>query len=69
VKKNAGIALLALAVVLLVFGLDASRAFGSDVSRLFQGWPADRTEWFYIVSAGVGVLGLDLLFSFRTRHA
>ena len=67
--KLAGIALLAVAVVLLVFGLDASGSFGSDVSRFFGNGPSDRTLWFYVGSAAAGVMGLGLLLSSRTRIA
>jgi len=67
--KIVGIALLAVAVVLLVFGLDASGSFGSDVSRFFGNGPSDRTVWFYVGSGVAGVMGLGLLFSSRTRIA
>jgi hypothetical protein len=65
--RIAGIALLAVAVVLLVFGLDASGSLVSDVSRFFRGGPTDRTAWFYIGSACAGVIGLGLIFSPRPR--
>jgi len=62
-KRMAGFALLTV-VVLLLFGLGASGALGSAASRVFQG-----TEWLYMVGAGAGVMGLDLLFASGTRIA
>jgi hypothetical protein len=67
--KVAGILLLVLSVVLLVFGLDASGSFGSDVFRFFRGGPTDCTVWFYVGSAVAGAAGLGLLFAPRTRLA
>jgi hypothetical protein len=67
--KAAGIILLIGAAVLLVWGLDASGSFGSDVSRFFRGGPTDRTVWLYVGSAVAAVMGLGLLISPRVRRA
>lgn len=67
--KLAGIALLIVAVVFLLWGLDASRSIPSDLSRLFRGGPTDRTLWLYVGSAVAGVVGLGLLFTPRARNA
>lgn len=67
--KFSGLALLAVAVVLLVWGLEASGSIQSDFSRFFRGSPTDRTVWLYVGSAAAGVIGLGLLFSPRVRRA
>jgi len=67
--KLAGIVLLIVAAVLLVWGLDASGSFHSEVSRFFRGVPSDRTAWLFVGSAAAAVIGLGLVFSRRTRRA
>ncbi len=67
--KLAGLGLLAVAVFLLVWGLEASGTIQSDFSRFFRGGPSDRTVWLYVGSAAAGVMGLGLLFSPRIRRA
>ena len=67
--KLAGIALLMAAAVLLVWGLDASGSFNSEVSRFFRGTPTDRTAWLFVGSAVAGVIGFGLLYSRGTHKA
>lgn len=67
--KLAGIALLLVAAVLLVWGLDASGSFKSEVSRFFQGTPTDRTTWLFVGSATAAVIGFGLLYSRKTHKA
>ena len=67
--KLVGFALLAVAVGLLVWGLEASGSIQSNFSRFFRGGPTDRTVWLYVGSAVAGALGLGLLFSPRARRA
>jgi Protein of unknown function (DUF3185) len=60
-NKPLSIALLVGGVVLIVFGVNASNSFSSDVSRLFTGSPTDKAMWMLIggaVLAVVGVVGL-----------
>lgn len=65
--KGMGIVLLALAALLLVWGLDASGSIQSEFTRLFRGGPSDRTVWLFAGSAVAGIMGLGLLFSGRSR--
>ena len=67
--KLGGIVLLATAIVLLFWGLDASGSLHSEVSRFFRGVPSDRAAWLFLGSAAAGVIGLGLLFSRRTSKA
>jgi len=67
--KFAGLALVAVAVLLLVWGLEASGTIHSDFSRFFRGGLSDRTVWLYVGSAAAGAMGLGFLFSPRIRRA
>lgn len=56
-NKPFGIALLVVGILLIVFGLNASDSFGSDVSRFFTGKPTDKSIWLLvagILCAGAG---------------
>ena len=55
-----GLAILALGVVLLVFGFNESHSFSSDISRTFTGNPTDRSMWLIIGGAAAVVVGLVL---------
>ena len=46
---------------LLVYGLQASQSFSSDVSRLFTGSPTDRAIWLIVGGAAALVAGVVLL--------
>jgi hypothetical protein len=48
-------------IVLVVYGVAASKSFASDISRFFNGSPTDRTMWLLvggIVAIVVGAAGL-----------
>ena len=53
-----GLAILALGVVLLIFGFNASHSFSSDVSRTFTGNPTDKSMWLIIGGSTATVIGL-----------
>jgi len=60
-NKPLSLALLAGGIVLIIFGVNASNSFGSDVSRLFTGSPTDKAIWMLVggaVAAVVGLVGL-----------
>jgi len=46
--------------VLIIFGVNASDSFGSDVSRFFTGAPTDRTVWLLISGVVASVAGFFL---------
>ena len=57
------LAILAVGIVLVIYGVAASESFSSDVSRFFTGSPTDRTIWLMIggvVAIIVGLAGLLL---------
>jgi hypothetical protein len=53
-----GLAILAIGVVLLIFGFNASHSFGSDVSRFFTGNPTDKSIWLLVGGAAAVIVGL-----------
>lgn len=60
-NKPLSFALLAGGILLLIFGVNASNSFGSDVSRFFTGSPTDKAIWMLVggaVAAVAGLLGL-----------
>ena len=60
-NKIISLALLIGGGVLIVFGINATNAFSSDVSRFFNVAPSDKAIWMLvggIVFAGIGLTGL-----------
>ena len=53
-----GLALLAAGVALIIFGVNASQSFSSDVSRFFTGSPTDKAVWMLIGGILAAVVGL-----------
>ena len=59
-NKAISIALIAGGIVLIVLGVNATKSFGSDVSRFFTGSPTDKAIWMLIggiVATAVGLFG------------
>ena len=57
-NRIVSLALLIGGVVLVIFGVNATNSFSSDVSRFFTGSPTDKAIWMLIggiVAAGVGL--------------
>jgi hypothetical protein len=55
-----GIVLLVVGIILLAFGISASRSISSDVSNFFTGQPTDRSIWLLIGGAVSLVVGIIL---------
>jgi uncharacterized membrane protein YidH (DUF202 family) len=58
--KLVSLALLAGGIVLIIFGINATNSFSSDVSRFFSGSPTDKAVWMLIggiIAAVVGLVG------------
>lgn len=62
-RKAVGVTLLVVGVVLLIFGIQASQSFASDVSETFTGSPTDRAIWMIVGGAAAAVLGGFLTFT------
>ena len=56
-NRIVSIALLAGGVVLMIFGINATSSFGSDVSRFFTGSPTDEAVWMLIGGTVATVVG------------
>jgi len=60
-NKLIALAILALGIVLMIYGVSALDSFSSDVSRFFTGSPTDKSIWLMIggvVAIVVGLFGL-----------
>ena len=62
------IALLAGGVVLLIYGINATNSFSSDVSRFFTGSPTDKAVWMLLGGAAATLVGFVWTFS-SWKHA
>jgi len=61
-NKLISLAILAVGIVLVVFGVAATKSFSSDISRFFTGSPTDKAIWMMIggiVAIIVGLGGLS----------
>ena len=57
-NKIVSIALLVGGVVLMIFGINATNSFSSDVSRFFTGSPTDKAVWMLLGGTVATVVGL-----------
>ncbi|MDB6109206.1 MAG: rane protein [Pedosphaera sp.] len=65
-NKPMGIAMLAVGILLILFGMNASDSIGSDFSRFFTGAPTDKAIWLLLVGVLSVVVGLT--GSLRRSH-
>jgi uncharacterized protein DUF3185 len=63
----AGIAVLALGIVLLIFGFNEAHSFSSDVSKTFTGNPTNHSMWLIIGGAVAVVAGIGVSLSGRRK--
>jgi len=61
-NKAIGLALLVVGVVLMIFGINATDSFSSDVSRFFTGNPTDRSMWLLLGGIAAVIVGSVLSF-------
>jgi hypothetical protein len=60
-NKPISLAILAGGIVLVIYGVAASKSFSSDISRFFTGSPTDKAIWMLlggIVAIIIGLAGL-----------
>ena len=57
-NKIVSLALLIGGVMLMIYGIDATNSFGSDLSRFFTGSPTNKAIWLLIGGTVAAVLGL-----------
>jgi hypothetical protein len=68
VNRALGAGMLVVGAILLFMGFDARRSFASDVSRVVDGTPSDKTVWLLGGGALLLVAGAVMLFM-RGRRA
>ncbi len=61
-NKGISVALLAVGIMLIIWGVKAADSFGSDVSRFFTGSPTNKAIWLLIGGIVLGIVGLFGLF-------
>ena len=65
-NKGIGIALLAVGIALIIYGLNASHSVSSDLSRTFTGSPTNKTMWLMIGGIASTIVGAVMTLG-RTR--
>jgi LPXTG-motif cell wall-anchored protein len=63
----AGLAVLALGIVLLIFGFNESHSFSSDVSKTFTGNPTNHSMWLIVGGAVAVIAGIGLSLTGRRK--
>ncbi len=56
-NKGIGLALLAVGITLLIFGVNASESFGSEAKRFFTGTPTDKSMWLLLGGIAATIIG------------
>ena len=67
-NKILSTAILAGGVVLIIFGINATNSFSSDVFRFFTGSPTDKAVWMLIGGIVAAVGGLTMTFWSAKRN-
>lgn len=57
-NKVVSLAILAGGILLIIFGISATKSFSSDISRFFTGSPTDKAIWLLVGGAVATVIGL-----------
>ena len=61
------LAILAVGILLIIFGIRESESLNSDISRFFSGSPTDRAIWMLIGGVVATIIGLAGLSFGRLR--
>jgi hypothetical protein len=56
--KTISLVILAGGILLVIFGVNASNSFSSDVSRVFTDAPTDKAIWMLVSGVVVTIIGL-----------
>ncbi|MEO8428694.1 MAG: DUF3185 family protein [Verrucomicrobiota bacterium] len=60
------LAILAVGITLIIFGISATDSFSSDVSRFFTGTPTDKSMWLLL--GGIAATIVGGVFSLRSAR-
>jgi hypothetical protein len=55
---NTPVALAAGGILLIIFGVSASRSFSSDLSRFFTGAPTDKAIWMPVGGVAASIIAV-----------
>ena len=61
-NKTVSLALLAVGILFIVFGINASQSLSSDISRVFTGAPTDKAIGMLtigVITTVIGLIGLS----------
>jgi hypothetical protein len=61
-NKAIGLALLAIGIALIIYGIDASHATSSTLSRTFGETPTNKTMWLLVSGIGSAMAGAVMTF-------
>lgn len=62
-NRIAGVVVLLAGIFLAVWGLNASNSLGSEISRLFSGFPTNKAIYLVVGGAFLAIVGASLLRS------
>ncbi|RPJ42941.1 MAG: DUF3185 family protein [Deltaproteobacteria bacterium] len=60
-SRAVSLAIVAVGILLTIYGVSASNSFSSDISRFFTGSPTDKAMWMLVggvVAIIIGLVGL-----------
>ncbi len=66
-QRIAGLAILAIGIILLIFGLNATHGFTDSVKEGFTGTYTDKTMWFIIGGGALALAGAGMSFIGATK--
>jgi len=56
-NRAIGLALLAVGIILMIYGINSSDSISSSFSRFFTGHPTDKAMWLLLGGLGATVVG------------
>jgi hypothetical protein len=56
-NKGISLALLAIGIMLIIFGINSTDSFGSQFSKFFTGAPTDKAIWLLLSGVALTVVG------------
>jgi hypothetical protein len=69
VQRFAGIAVLVVGIVLIVWGANASQSAGSEISKFFTGAATNKSIWLLVGGTVALIAGASMAFTGRNRSA